>query len=165
MSSQERAFVTLTDEGFVGWVESGQGVRRSTLPQASIEEVQARLGRPCERVEPADHPVARELARFFQKGAAEIATVPLDLPSETEFEAAVREVVRQIPGGSTMSYGEVAAAAGRPGAARAVGRVMATNPVPPFIPCHRVVAADGGLGGFGGGLEMKSRLLERERDG
>jgi len=63
-----------------------------------------------------------------------------------------------------MAYGEVAAAAGRPGAARAVGRVMATNPVPPFVPCHRVVAADGGLGGYGGGLDLKSRLLEREKD-
>jgi len=164
MSCDERAYVTKTDEGYVGWIESDRGVRRSTLPQASLEEAMARLGRHGEYVEPADHPVARELARFFQKGQADLATVTLDLPSETEFESAVRDVVRHIPGGSTMSYGEVAAAAGRPGAARAVGRVMATNPVPPFIPCHRVVAADGGLGGYGGGLEMKLRLLERERE-
>ncbi len=134
------------------------------MPQPTAEEVAARLGRRCESVEPADHPVARELARFFQQGQAELAAVPLALPSETEFAAAVREGGRRIPGGSTMAYGEVAAAAGRPGAARAVGRVMATNPVPPFVPCHRVVAADGGLGGYGGGLDLKSRLLEREKD-
>ena len=164
MSCEEKAYLTRTDEGYVGWIESERGVKRSTLPLDSPEAVDERLGRHCEHVSPSNHPVARELARFFAKGQSELDRVPLDLGSETEFESAVREVVRQIPGGSTMSYGEVATAAGRPGAARAVGRVMATNPVPPFVPCHRVVAADGGLGGFGGGLDMKERLLTRESD-
>jgi methylated-DNA-[protein]-cysteine S-methyltransferase len=63
-----------------------------------------------------------------------------------------------------MSYGEVAAAAGRPKAARAVGTAMARNPFPPIIPCHRVVASNGGLGGYAGGLDMKRQMLTMERE-
>ena len=61
-----------------------------------------------------------------------------------------------------MTYGELAALAGRPAAARAVGAACGANPVPLIVPCHRVLAAGGGIGGFGGGLELKRALLERE---
>ena len=69
----------------------------------------------------------------------------------------------EIPRGQTCSYAELAARAGRPGAARAVGQAMARNPWPIIVPCHRVVASDGGLGGYGGGLDMKERLLRLEQ--
>jgi methylated-DNA-[protein]-cysteine S-methyltransferase len=68
----------------------------------------------------------------------------------------------RIPRGKVRTYGSLAAAAGRPGAARAVGSAMASNPFPLAIPCHRVVRSDGSLGGFGGGLALKRALLERE---
>ncbi len=74
----------------------------------------------------------------------------------TPFLHSVYATVAAIP------VGKVAAAVGRPGAARAVGRAMATNPFPIVIPCHRVVASDGGLGGFAGGLEMKAQMLAME---
>ena len=80
----------------------------------------------------------------------------------TAFERSVYRVVSAIPPGSTMTYAQVAAAAGRPGAARAVGAAMANNPFAPLIPCHRVVGSDGRLRGYGGGLEMKASLLEEE---
>jgi methylated-DNA-[protein]-cysteine S-methyltransferase len=80
----------------------------------------------------------------------------------TPFERQILEVVCSIPAGSSMTYGAVAAAAGRPGAARAVGAALARNPFPPAIPCHRVVGADGGLRGYRGGIEMKRRLLQAE---
>jgi len=67
----------------------------------------------------------------------------------------------KVPAGSTVTYGELAARAGSPGAARAVGNVMATNPMPLLVPCHRVVATDG-LGGFTGGLAVKRALLRLE---
>lgn len=82
--------------------------------------------------------------------------------ARTPFVQRVYEVVCSIPAGSSMTYGGVAAAAGRPGAARAVGAAMARNPFAPAIPCHRVVGADGGLRGYRGGIEMKHRLLQAE---
>jgi O-6-methylguanine DNA methyltransferase len=69
----------------------------------------------------------------------------------------------RIPFGETRSYGEIADSLGRPGAARAVGRANASNVLPVVVPCHRVIAADGTLGGFNGGLHLKERLLEHER--
>ncbi|HEX7897287.1 MAG TPA: methylated-DNA--[protein]-cysteine S-methyltransferase [Planctomycetota bacterium] len=81
----------------------------------------------------------------------------------TPFTRKIYEVVRRIPRGRVKTYGEVADAAGRPGAARAVGSAMAKNPVCLFIPCHRVVGSDG-LGGYSGegGIELKKRLLALE---
>ncbi len=78
------------------------------------------------------------------------------------FRREVYEALRQVPAGSTVSYGELAARVGRPKAARAVGRAMATNQVPIAIPCHRVLAANGALGGFTGGLHLKRALLALE---
>jgi methylated-DNA-[protein]-cysteine S-methyltransferase len=87
---------------------------------------------------------------------------PLKLEG-TPFTRRVFQVVRRIPRGKTWTYGEVADAAGKPGAARAVGNVMSQNPVCLFIPCHRVVASNG-LGGWGGegGLRQKQLLLDME---
>lgn len=87
---------------------------------------------------------------------------PLKLEG-TPFTKRIYEVVRRIPRGKTLSYGAVADAAGKPGAARAVGNVMSKNPVCLFVPCHRVVASNG-IGGWGGngGLEQKRHLLGRE---
>jgi methylated-DNA-[protein]-cysteine S-methyltransferase len=81
----------------------------------------------------------------------------------TPFLRRIYEVVRRIPRGKTLSYGEVAEAAGRPGAARAVGNAMARNPICLFIPCHRVLASNG-IGGWGGegGVEQKKLLLRLE---
>ena len=84
------------------------------------------------------------------------------LPSGSEFQRKVWKILADIPFGTTVSYGELAAMAGRPGAARAVGSAMARNPLPILIPCHRVIAANGKLGGYGGGLDMKKWLLRHE---
>jgi methylated-DNA-[protein]-cysteine S-methyltransferase len=90
-------------------------------------------------------------------------TLCITWPDEiTEFRRTVYEALRTVPLGETVSYGELAAMAGKPGAARAVGTAMADNPVPIVVPCHRVVASDG-LGGFGGGVELKKTLLKLER--
>ena len=96
--------------------------------------------------------------------ADDLADIPLDLDGFPPFRRRVYEVVRRIPAGETMSYGEVAAAAGSPGAARAVGQAMARNPFPIIIPCHRVLAAGGKTGGFtaSGGTDTKLRMLAIE---
>jgi len=97
----------------------------------------------------------------FLNGRRREFTVPLDLKG-TQFQLQVWEALLQIPYGETRSYGEIARAVGRPKAARAVGMANHWNPVAIVVPCHRVVASDGSLGGYAGGLEMKSRLLNLE---
>lgn len=89
------------------------------------------------------------------------ATIPLDVYA-TAFRRRVWEALRRIPAGETRSYGQIAAEAGAPGAARAVGTACATNPVPIVVPCHRVVATGGKLGGYSGGLARKRQLLDAE---
>lgn len=89
-------------------------------------------------------------------------TAPLmDVPVATEFQRAVWRALQQIPSGATCSYAQIAAAVGRPRAARAVGTACGANPLPLFVPCHRVVSVSG-LGGFSGGLAWKKRLLAAE---
>jgi methylated-DNA-[protein]-cysteine S-methyltransferase len=102
----------------------------------------------------------RQLGEYF---AGERQDFDLRLaPEGTPFERSVWDELQKIPFGETRSYGEIAQAIGRPGAARAVGRANGANPIPIVVPCHRVIGSDGSLTGFGGGLEAKSRLLEIE---
>jgi len=88
-------------------------------------------------------------------------SLPLVEP-RTAFERRVRQAMLRIPYGATASYGELAAAIGSLGAARAVGTACARNPLPIIVPCHRVVAVGGRIGGYRGGTEMKRRLLDFE---
>ena len=90
---------------------------------------------------------------------------PYDLAVGTEFQRSVWEQMSAIPMGQTRSYGEIAGALGKPGATRAVGSACGANPIPVLIPCHRVLAAHGKLGGFSGGLEWKRKLLAFEGHG
>lgn len=83
-------------------------------------------------------------------------------PDGTAFQKDVWKALRDIPFGQTRTYGQIAAQLGRPGAARAVGRANATNPICVIIPCHRVIGADGSLTGFAFGEDLKRRLLEHE---
>ena len=104
----------------------------------------------------------------FAAGApTDFDDVALVLPAMTDFRFQVMNHVRGIGYGETLSYGEVAQRLGRPRAARAVGTVMASNPVPILVPCHRVVAASGRLGGFSApqGPLLKKRLLALEEAG
>ncbi len=103
---------------------------------------------------------ARQLENYLA-GRLHTFDLPLDLYG-TAFQKAVWQALRAIPYGQVWSYAQVAAAVGRPQAARAIGAAVAANPLPIIIPCHRVVRADGSLGGYGGGAEMKRDLLRLE---
>jgi len=87
---------------------------------------------------------------------------PLDLSSGTVFQRRVWHALRQIAAGKTRSYGDVARSIGKPEAVRAVGGACGANPIPIFVPCHRVLAANHRLGGFSGGLDWKRKLLAQE---
>lgn len=104
--------------------------------------------------------LARQLEEYFE---GKRQTFELDLePEGSELQKEVWRELLAIPSGETRSYGQIAKKLGRPGAARAVGRANATNPIPVIVPCHRVIGSDGSLTGFGGGLPMKKELLRRE---
>jgi methylated-DNA-[protein]-cysteine S-methyltransferase len=108
------------------------------------------------------HPLADRLRAFFAGEDVRFDDVELDLDPCTPFQRAVADVLRALPRGELVTYGELAALAGHPGAQRAAGTFCARNRFPIFLPCHRVVAADG-LGSYGSlGLEYKRRLLALE---
>lgn len=104
---------------------------------------------------------ARQLESYFA-GELKEFSLPLE-PSGTDFLKQVWSALCEIPFGKTATYGEIAERIGRPKAARAVGLANNRNPIPIFIPCHRVIGADGSLTGYRGGLEMKKKLLELEK--
>jgi methylated-DNA-[protein]-cysteine S-methyltransferase len=111
----------------------------------------------------AAHPLADQIKAYFAGKPVSFHDVELDLSWMTGFQAAVAAALRAIPYGETVTYGELAAIAGHPNAQRAAGTFCAQNRFPLFIPCHRVVAANG-LGSYGSlGLSYKRRLLELER--
>ena len=110
----------------------------------------------------ADHPLTERLLAFFHGEPVAFDDVELDWEEETDFGRALGEALAAVPRGDVVTYGELAALAGRPGAARAAGTFCAHNRLPVFVPCHRVVAA-GGIGGYGSlGVEYKRRLLALE---
>lgn len=125
----------------------------------------AALGLPegCEQADrnPMLAEAARSLVSYFEGAPSDLDSL-LDLADETEFSRAVLLACSRIKWGRVLSYGDIASEIGREKAARAVGQVMSRNPLPPFVPCHRVIGADGSLTGFGGGLGFKARMLELE---
>ena len=108
-------------------------------------------------------PIAEQIQAYFA-GTRLRFDAPLDLDQLTPFQTSVLQTARRIPPGSVWTYGRVARALGKPQASRAVGQALGRNPVPIVIPCHRVIASDGSLGGYsgGGGLESKRFLLQLE---
>lgn len=105
---------------------------------------------------------ASALRAYFQGDLAALDRIRVDLGGTT-FQEAVWSELRRIPAGAMISYAELAARVGKPKAMRAVGTANGSNPVPVIVPCHRVIAKDGTLGGYGGGLDRKRLLLEHER--
>lgn len=148
--------------GWCGLRRTGAGLSRCTLPQRRDLAVAAvSLAADEDAADELLAEVAAGLGRFFAGEAIEFG-LELDLGGIGDFTQRVLMACREVPRGQTRSYGELAAAAGSPRAARAVGQALHRNPVAIVVPCHRVVGSDGRLVGFGGGLEMKQRLLELE---
>ena len=151
----------------LGWMAvaaSDKGLVALTLPQPTAEGALASLSEavPAGRKNEARfQPLALKL-RDYMSGKPVAFQEKLDLTCATPFQRRVWQKTRQIPCGRSRSYGWIAEQLGQPGACRAVGQALGRNPLPVVIPCHRVLAADGTLGGFSGGLSVKRRLLELE---
>ncbi len=116
---------------------------------------------PPPELQPMVEAVILSLRQYFIKGAGDFADLPLDLQG-TPFQLKVWQELRRIPRGRTISYRELAQRVGSPKAFRAVGQANGRNPVPIIVPCHRVIAADGSLGGYASGLDKKRLLLRHE---
>jgi AraC family transcriptional regulator of adaptative response/methylated-DNA-[protein]-cysteine methyltransferase len=155
-----------TTLGWVAMVADTQGILWVTLASSrpeAVKQARDRFEATALKEKEASPQVGQWLAAVV--GAIERPTrswkAPLRLEG-TEFQRSVWQALQKIPAGTIVSYGELARRIGRPRAFRAVGRACGANPVPFLVPCHRVVAGSGGLGGFGLGLAVKRSLLERE---
>jgi methylated-DNA-[protein]-cysteine S-methyltransferase len=133
---------------------------------SSADEADSAAAQPSDDDLQRAEEVLERLQQFAAGELVDLKKISVSLSHLTPFQRQVVKACRAIKRGDSRSYGEVAAAAGSPGAARAVGQVMRTNRTPLIVPCHRVVAAGGKLGGFSApqGLAMKRRLLELESD-
>jgi len=130
------------------------------IPEIPLQSVSSADGSECAESVPIV--LARRLSSYFAGDAEAFDDVELDLEWCTPFQRAVVDALRAVPRGEVVTYGELAALAGHPGAQRAVGSFCAGNPFPIVVPCHRVVAA-GDLGSYGSlGAGYKRRLLELE---
>jgi len=162
------AFFTTT-LGLCGIAWSARGITAVQLPESDDSTTRSRLTSRCLGASESARPPAVQQAidaivALLRGDQADLSCVALDLDGVPEFERRAYEAVRTIPPGSTKTYAEIAAILGEPGAARAVGQAMGHNPVPVIVPCHRVLATGGGLGGFSaaGGGATKLRMLAIE---
>ena len=158
-----------TPIGPCGLVWNARGISGLRLPEGSAEKTRARMrqrrpGIP-EAVPPPDIRRAIDRILALLKGeAADLSDIALDLDAAPDFHRKVYEVARTIPPGQTMTYGEIAKRLGVPHESREVGQALGRNPVAIIVPCHRVLGADGKMGGFSatGGVATKRRILEIE---
>lgn len=156
MSEHAAAEARIAGVGRIAIIASGTGlVRVEFLADASPRVKTAGTGTAAAIRDRA----LRELAAYPDGGALDC---PVDLGGMTAFRQRVLTTLRKVGRGKTVSYGGLAARVGSPGAARAVGSACANNPVPLWVPCHRVLAGGGKLGGFSGGLDVKRALLALE---
>ena len=158
-----------TPIGVCGIVWGDRGVVGVQLPEASESAARARVQRefPDALESPAPPDVQRALegiVALLRGEAKDLSFIQLDMRQVAPFNRRVYEVARTIPPGATLSYGEIAARLGEPGAARDVGSALGQNPFAIVVPCHRVLAAGGKIGGFSarGGIRTKLRLLSIE---
>jgi len=161
---ERRRTLFRTKLGWCGILRQGTSVARVTICLPTRDAALRALG-PAEKADAADssHPLAASISRYFE--GEPIAFDDLNIsPEGTAFQLRVWAAARAIPWGCICTYGQLASRIESPRLARAVGGAMARNPVPLIVPCHRVVAAGGGLGGFSaaGGVDLKARLLSLE---
>lgn len=166
--TSHHVFETAAGFAAIGWNESG--ICSFRLPAASLAAAERTLLKRFPASTRAEPPaeiaaVVTLACRYFAGEQVDFSTAPIDLGEQEPFFARVYAHVRELGWGETTTYGAVAKALGEgPEAARAVGQAMANNPVPLIVPCHRVLAAGGKIGGFSapGGSTSKAHMLEME---
>ncbi len=165
-----RARAFLTRIGWLGIAWTRRGLVAVAGPATHPGEVEVELRKDAARLTLLNDAPSSGLGwaleqklRAYLDGERVSFEEPVDLSRTPPFTRRVLEATRAIPYGEVRTYGGLAAQVGSPRAARAVGQAMAANPMPLVVPCHRVVASSGKLGGYGLGVELKERLLDMER--
>lgn len=159
------AVVTDTPMGFAGVALSDRGIRHATLfhrSRAACEGELRSLGARFDYDDPRAAEIATLLRGYASDEGLSLDQYPVDLPPCSDFHRDTWLALRDIPRGETRSYGWLARHVGHGESPRAIGAAVGSNPIPLWLPCHRVIASDGKLQGFGGGLAMKRALLELE---
>ncbi len=153
-----------TSMGWVSIIASENGIMRLGLPRETREAALSIISslHRAHRDDRFLEKLAGKIKDYFA-GNKVIFDEKLDLAGFSPFYLDVWRLTREVPYGYTASYSEIARQACKPRACRAVGQALGHNPVPVIVPCHRIIRSDGSLGGFSGGLNIKSRLLEIER--
>lgn len=154
-----------SDHGTFGVASSAKGLLTMLLPSEAMNHTAAirKLAGRCAIVPDDGHNAeAMQQLREYLAGDLREWDVPLDMRG-TPFQIAVWRAVAEVGYGETVSYGEIARRIGNPAAVRAVGAANGANPLPPIVPCHRIIGSNGKLTGYGGGLPLKQRLLDLER--
>ena len=147
-------FVATTERGFCRIVYDAE-------PEQELDGLARAFGLRVLRSAPPIDPARRQLDEYFH-GKRHRFDLPVDIALLADFNRRVLGELARVPYGEVVTYGELAARAARPRAARAVGTVMNRNPLPIVLPCHRVIGANGKLVGYGGGLDRKEALLRLE---
>lgn len=137
------------------------GIQSDKFGLTSLSYENQKNGKPNPKTSQVEKQGEKEVLEFLD-GKRENFELPFDLSQVNTFTKLVLEETSKIPYGSVSTYQEIAKKIGKPGAARAVGNALGRNPLPIIIPCHRVVAANGKLGGYTGGVEKKTFLLKIE---
>ncbi len=155
-----------THFGWWGLAGDGHRVTRLWIGHTSLTQVRTRARAACPDHRESDWQPERRTAlqRYTHGEQVGFESIKLDLNGYTDFQQRVLRMARRVPYGRRQTYGGLAAQAGTPGAARAVGNVMAGNRFPIIVPCHRIVLSSGGLGGFSAprGVSLKRKLLRME---
>ncbi|MGH9091760.1 MAG: methylated-DNA--[protein]-cysteine S-methyltransferase [Acidimicrobiales bacterium] len=157
-TAAEHRLVVDTPLGSFTLVGNDHALTHLFLPNTGTAAAGSSPGTP-----PATLQAAAAQLHEYLAGRRTAFDLPLRFPTGTAFQQQVWTALADIPYGETISYAELAQAVGRPSAFRAVGQANGANPLPVFYPCHRVVASGGGIGGYGGGLDLKRRLLALEQ--
>jgi methylated-DNA-[protein]-cysteine S-methyltransferase len=165
----ERGLIFPTAFGTCGIAWSADGLTRLQIPDRDASATERRLRARAETARPDEIPewvnwAVISLQRYFAGRPIDFAGIAVDLKRCGDFHRRIYAALRDIPWGETTTYGALAATVGAPDAARAIGQAMGRNPVPIIVPCHRVLASGGKIGGFSapGGATTKERLLELE---
>jgi len=168
MQKPAKYVIFKTKWGFFGLAGTESALSRTCLPEPTLAGIKRRL---LENLPGADSDkdffktLQEQITGYFEGARVDFSRVPVALEGFSVFSQKILTACRKVKIGQTITYSELAKRSGRPAASRAVGGVMARNPLPLIIPCHRVIRTDGQMGGFSasGGIPLKKKMLELEQ--
>jgi len=168
LSHEIKYWIFKTKWGYFGVVGNNEGLLRTYLPQTSRENIKLQILKAFPTARPEKKPfeaVSKAVLGYFGGKKVDFSNIKVAIDKLRPFAKKVLTTCRGAGFGKVVTYRELAKKIGRTGAARAVGTVMAKNPLPLIIPCHRVIRSDGKLGGFSapGGIKTKKKLIDLER--